>query len=396
MSVAGRILVLNGFAFNFGFYMFLPFLADHLQQDINLAGWLIGVVLGLRVFSQQGMFLVGGAIGDRWGYRNTILLGCVIRILGFALLGVSSELTSLLIGAFLTGFAGALFTPSSQAYLASESDHQSERNKVFALQNLTSEAGMLLGPLVGLTLVNISFDWVGWSAAIVFVILLIIQWRYLPEKTLEKSASQPVLKQWGGMLVNKPFMKFVLWASAYQVLFHQLYLAIPTTARALTEGAQLITLVFTTSSLLGVFLQLPIAQFVEKRMQMAMGIGLGLGLMGIAYLPLMFASEQLIYLAFLSCAALLSLGSMFVFPLLGASVPQYANQSELASYYGLYACIGGLAAFLSNVIIGNFLPSTGIPNNKLWIGLCLVGVVSGAVLYFQLKQTKLAKAEQGF
>lgn len=32
VSVAGRILIANGFTFNLGFFMLLPYLADHLQR----------------------------------------------------------------------------------------------------------------------------------------------------------------------------------------------------------------------------------------------------------------------------------------------------------------------------------------------------------------------------
>ncbi|MBU2021749.1 MAG: MFS transporter, partial [Gammaproteobacteria bacterium] len=60
LSPAGRVLVINGFTFNLGFYMLLPYLADHLQHNLGISGWYVGLIIGLRVLSQQGMFLVGG------------------------------------------------------------------------------------------------------------------------------------------------------------------------------------------------------------------------------------------------------------------------------------------------------------------------------------------------
>ncbi len=32
-----------------------------------MAGRLVGFVLGLRTFSQQGLFVIGGALADRYG-----------------------------------------------------------------------------------------------------------------------------------------------------------------------------------------------------------------------------------------------------------------------------------------------------------------------------------------
>lgn len=68
LSPAARVLVANGLAFNLGFYMLMPYLAQHLGDGLELAGWVtglvMGLVMGLRVFSQQGLFLLGGWLGD--------------------------------------------------------------------------------------------------------------------------------------------------------------------------------------------------------------------------------------------------------------------------------------------------------------------------------------------
>ncbi|MDQ4117781.1 MAG: MFS transporter, partial [Actinomycetota bacterium] len=71
-----RLLVLTQLAFNVGFYMVLPYLATHLAEDLGLAAALVGLVLGLRTFSQQGMFVVGGTLADRYGAKPVVLAGC--------------------------------------------------------------------------------------------------------------------------------------------------------------------------------------------------------------------------------------------------------------------------------------------------------------------------------
>src|ERR687889_2917607 len=60
-----QLLVLTQLTFNIGFYMVLPYLATHLTEDLALAGAVVGLVLGLRTFSQQGLFVVGGTLTDR-------------------------------------------------------------------------------------------------------------------------------------------------------------------------------------------------------------------------------------------------------------------------------------------------------------------------------------------
>ncbi|WP_369921010.1 MDR family MFS transporter [Marinomonas polaris] len=387
LSPAGRVLVINGFTFNLGFYMLLPYLADHLQHNLGISGWYVGLIIGLRVLSQQGMFLVGGTLGDRLGYKRLILLGCAVRIIGFTLLGVGQTIPILILGAFFSGFAGALFTPSSQAYLASEYPEQKARDKVFALQSLTSEAGMLLGPLVGLSLLYVDFALVGVVSAGLFTLLLIIQWHFLPELESQKNtthAHSKFWKQWGQMLSNKSFMRFILCASVYQLLFHQLYIAVPHEIRVVTQDVSIITWVFATSSIMGVLMQMPVSRFVESHLGTARGIGLGMAIMGSSYLWLNLSLQWLPALSFIICAVFFSLGSMLVFPLLGAYVPKFCSAKELGSHYGLYSCVGGLYAFIGNISTGWLLSSTNINHGWIWSGLAGFGILSGVLLFLQV------------
>src|SRR5919112_4951793 len=81
-----QLLVITQLAFNVGFYMVLPYLATHLTEDLALAGAVVGLVLGLRTFSQQGLFVVGGTLTDRLGAKPVVLAGCALRVTGFVLL----------------------------------------------------------------------------------------------------------------------------------------------------------------------------------------------------------------------------------------------------------------------------------------------------------------------
>lgn len=54
-------LTLTPLAFTIGFFA-VPPLAAHLGTAIGMAGWMVGSVLGLRTFSQQGMRVVGARI----------------------------------------------------------------------------------------------------------------------------------------------------------------------------------------------------------------------------------------------------------------------------------------------------------------------------------------------
>ncbi|SBS39625.1 Multidrug resistance protein MdtH [Marinomonas spartinae] len=387
LSAASRVLIINSFTFNLGFYMLLPYLADHLQRSLGLSPWYVGLVIGLRVLSQQGLFLIGGTLGDYLGYKRLILLGCLIRVLGFALLGLAQNLPLLLLGAFFTGFAGALFTPSSNAYLAYQAPDQVQRNRIFAMQNWAREGGLLLGPLVGVSFMAVSFMWVGLVSALLFLTLFFIQWRFLPElseQVKRSSAEQRFWQQWSSMVKNKRFMGFILYACAFHLFFQQLYLSLPNEVSNRGLGTYVITWVFMTTSILGITLQMPISHWVSRTIGSAKAMGLGLLLMGGSFLCFLINVTGWPWLNFIAYGVLFSLGSMLLLPLLGAYVPLFCDKSELGSYYGLYSCVGGVAAFLGNVIIGWLLSVNGFNHQWIWLGLALLGVLSGMGMYRQV------------
>lgn len=385
LTAPSKVLILNSFSFNLGFYMLLPYLADHLYQ-LGLTSWHVGIIIGLRVLSQQGLFLIGGTLGDRFGYKPLILSGCAVRIVGFIMLGMGETFSLLILGAFLTGFAGALFTPSSDAYLASEYPDARVRNQVFSLKKMAGETGMLLGPLVGLTLLSWSFMSVGLTAAALFAALLVLQWCYLPAQAINtesegESADFVFWRQWGSMLRKPVFVKFILAASVNSILFHQLYLSVPHQIHVMTGNESILTLVFMTTSILGVFCQLPISRWVVAAFGDARSMGLGMSLMGCAYLLLQWHYEPMPALPFVLYAALFSFGTMLSFPVMYSYIPNFAPRREMASYYGLYSCVGGFMAFMGNWVTGWYLSLDTFSIVTLTSGLALLGAVSGLSLF---------------
>ena len=64
------LLLGSQLVFNIGFYAVVPFLAIFVRDDMLLSGWAVGLIIGLRTFSQQGMFLVGGALAGNAVQNN--------------------------------------------------------------------------------------------------------------------------------------------------------------------------------------------------------------------------------------------------------------------------------------------------------------------------------------
>ena len=220
-----QLLQLNQAGINVGFYMLMPYLAQHLSTGAGLAAWTIGLVLGLRNLSQQGLFLIGGTLADRLGHKPLIMLGCALRTVGFALFGLTTSLPWLIVAAAVTGFAGALFNPAARAYLACEAGER--KVAAFAVFNVFYQGGILLGPLVGIALLNAGFTAVCLSAAGIFAVLTVLQGLCLPPRRGPAPEHPPVLSDWRRAFGDRAFVSFAAAMIASYALSYQMYLALP-------------------------------------------------------------------------------------------------------------------------------------------------------------------------
>ncbi|ONI49964.1 MULTISPECIES: MFS transporter [unclassified Streptomyces] len=359
-SAPTRLLMANQFAINLAFYMLMPYLAAHLAGPLGLAAWAVGLVLGVRNFSQQGMFLVGGTIADRFGYKAPIMAGCLLRTAGFGLLGWVDSLPALIAASAATGFAGALFNPAVRAYLAAEAGER--RVDAFATFNVYYQAGMFLGPLVGLALLAADFQAVCAVAAAIFAVLTALQWRALPNRrgTSADGTSGPaesVLAQWRSVLANRPFLLFSGAMIGSYVLTFQVYLALPLAAGdALGAHATKVTSgLFVVSAAVAVAGQLRLTAWAKARWSPHQSLTVGLSCMGLAFAPLALTPRDfpaMVLIALVGAVVLLAVGGAIVYPFEMDTVVALCDNRLVATHYGLYNTVSGLGITLGNLAIG--------------------------------------------
>ncbi|WP_328747292.1 MFS transporter [Streptomyces sp. NBC_00285] len=359
-----RLLMVQQFTINTAFYMLMPYLAVHLADGLGMAAWAVGLVLGVRNFTQQGMFLVGGTLADRLGYKPVIVAGCVLRTVGFGLLGFVDSLPALALASAATGFAGALFNPAVRAYLAQEAGER--RVEAFAAFNVFYQAGMFVGPLIGLALLAADFRLVCAVAAVLFLALTVMQVRILPaQKTAEVTESRGVMADWRVVIANRPFLLFSGAMIGSYVLSFQVYLALPLQAHRAFPGSgdAVTTALFAVSAAVAVTGQLKITSWARAHWSSQRAIVYGITLMGAAFLPLLFGtgtvapgSGPLGWFAALAslftAVTLLGLGTAVVYPFEMDTVVSLAGGRLVATHYGLYNTVSGLGITLGNLTTG--------------------------------------------
>ncbi len=391
-----QLLLLNQLTINVGFYMLMPYLAGYLSGQLALTAWVVGLILGVRNFSQQGMFLLGGSLADRIGYKPMILAGLALRVIGFALLGLVQSLPALIVASALTGLAGALFNPAVRAYLAAEAGER--KVEVFAVFNVFYQAGILLGPLIGLALLAASFSWVCLVAAGLFLLLLLAQSRALPARGGSTgSRDQSILADWRQVLGHRPFLLFSLVMIGSYVLNFQVYLALPIEVRRATGTEAGVAVLFALSGLLTVVYQVKLTRWAKARWTPTQTITRGLLLMGLAFTPLALTAsshqarpgELNTWPAYLLALApvvvttlLLTLATMIVYPFEMAIIVTLAGEKKVGTYYGFYNTLSGVGIAAGNLLTGLAIDTGldyGIPALP-WLALVSTGAACAAAL----------------
>ncbi|MFZ3495845.1 MFS transporter [Streptomyces sp. 5.8] len=406
-----QLLMVNQFTINLGFYMLMPYLATHLAGPLGLAGWLVGLILGVRNFSQQGMFLIGGTLADRIGYKPMIIAGMVLRVIGFATLGLVDSVPALLAASAATGLAGALFNPATRAYLATDAGER--RVEAFALFNVFYQAGILLGPLVGMVLTGVGFRVTCLTAAGIFAVLSVVQIRALPARRGNETRAdqdgpaESVLSQWRGMLANRPFVLFSVAMIGSYVMSFQVYLALPLEVRRLGGegqfGTAAVAVLFAVSGLSTILFQTKITAWCKARMEPGRALTWGLLTMGLAFVPLLAVTtvpvpDGGIGLRLLASvppalsALLLALGTMIAYPFEMDTIVRLANDRLVATHYGLYNTICGIGITLGNLLTGAALDAARSAGMSAlpWLALFALGLLCAAALYGLHRTGRLA------
>lgn len=155
----------------------------HIGQD--LPGSFIGVlegqayIVGGYLAVLAALLILAGALSDYYGRRRVYSIGLVGFAATSALCGLAPTLEWLVVFRLAQGAAGALLIPGSLALITHAFDG-AERARAFGIWAASTSALVVLGPIVGGTMV----DTVGWRFA---------------------------------FLINVPLLAFALWATLAHV-----------------------------------------------------------------------------------------------------------------------------------------------------------------------------------
>ena len=282
-----------------GFFVVMPMISLRFVDQLGWAAGLVGLALGLRQLTQQGLGIFGGSLADRFGARPLIVTGMLLRAVGFATLAWADSGAMLIFSCFLSGLGGCLFDPP-RAALVIKFTRPHERGRFISLLMMLESAGAVTGALLGSWLLRFDFTYVCLLGAGLFTLAALCNWTLLPAYRLSVKPT-PMWEGLGQVLADRAFCRLVLILSGYYMLWVQVMLIFPILVKQLSGTTTAVGWMYSLETALSLALLYPIARFSERRYRLESRLMAGILLMTVGIGLVAFVSTLSGIFVLLAC-----------------------------------------------------------------------------------------------
>lgn len=356
-----------------GFCVVMPMISLRFVDQLGWAAGLVGLALGLRQLTQQGLGVFGGSLADRFGARPLIVTGMLLRAAGFASLAWADNGMLLLVSCILSGLGGCLFDPP-RAALVIKFTRPRERGRFISLLMMLESAGAVLGALLGSWLLRFDFTYVCLLGAALFVAAALCNALLLPAYRISVKPT-PMFEGLGQVLADRAFCRLVLILSGYYMLWVQVMLIFPILVKQMAGTTTAVGWMYSLETALSLALLYPLARYGERHFKLESRVTAGVLLMTIGIglvafvntLPGVFTLLAFFYLGIIICE-----------PARETLMTKLANPAARGSYMGfsrLGLALGGMTGYVGGGSLYDFALAQGQPALP-WLVLGTVGVLT--------------------
>lgn len=360
-----------------GFFVVMPMISLRFVDQLGWAAGLVGLALGLRQLTQQGLGIFGGSLADRFGARPLIVTGMLLRAVGFATLAWADSGAMLIFSCFLSGLGGCLFDPP-RAALVIKFTRPHERGRFISLLMMLESAGAVTGALLGSWLLRFDFTYVCLLGAGLFTLAALCNWTLLPAYRLSVKPT-PMREGLGQVLADRAFCRLVLILSGYYMLWVQVMLIFPILVKQLSGTTTAVGWMYSLETALSLALLYPIARFSERRYRLESRLMAGILLMTVGIGLVAFVSTLSGIFVLLAC---FYLGIIICEPARETLMTRLANPTARGSYMGfsrLGLALGGMTGYVGGGSLYDFSLQQGQPALP-WLALGTIGVATMLLL----------------
>lgn len=393
---AEAVILIADLAINLGFFMLIPFISVHVSLNLGLSATVAGTVLATRMGVQQLLMVFAGPIADLYGYKRVILIGLLIRSVGFASFAAMSNLQGLLLSAVLSGIGGALFSSAERAAFAALKP-DSDQGTRFSLLYTFQSVGTTLGPLLGALLLSLDFRVLSLVAGLVYLPIALMVLIWLPDLASGRprphwdEAVGEMLRSVRAVARNRAFVSYCMVAAGYWAVSGQINISLALHAAAVTGSQTAVKYLFLINSLMIIALQYGLTQRLHGRGSPLQHWSVGAALTAAGFLVLIpFPGMS----GMVAAVMLMSFGSMLVRPNDYQITMGMAPRDAMASYYGFSAisvAIGGSTGQYLGGSLTDLATTAGAPW-LVWACFAVLGLITALVMARRARSTTAAGA----
>lgn len=379
-----RFLLLDNMLLELGFSAVFPLLSVHFVEQLGWQAVVVGGALAVWQFIQSGTGIIGGAIADRLGAKPTMVVGLLLRALGFAVMGIADTGLLLMLGCALAALGGMLFSPCRSA-LVVKLLRPAERGRFYSILMVEDSAFRVTGALLGSwLLMHYDFLHVCMAGALFFVLAAGWNAWKLPAYKLS-SVRSPVLTGMALPLRDRHFRRYVLTLTGYYILNVQVMLMLPIAIQSLAHTPAAVSWMYSVEAIMAVTLLYPLARWSERHFLLERRLTLGLGIMTISLLcvGLTHSLIPLFVLVFI-----FFLGSLIAEPAretLSAELSDYRARGSYMGFSRMGAAVGGAIGYSG----GGWLHDLGRAQDTPalpWLILGVIGFITLLVIHLQFRR----------
>jgi MFS family permease len=376
-------LLLAGRLFNMvGNSLVFPFLSVFLASRLHGSMTLVGLTLAGYGVVQVVSVLVGGILADGWGRRRVMLLSLGGGAGAAYLVGSVHPLWALFVTLPLMGFLLPLFQPASMA-LTADLVPGPQLNEAYALLRMASNAGIIVGPMIGGFLANIGYFWLFFCDAVTLVMFFALVFSVIPET---RPAAAPGARDTLAGLVtvarDRAFLGFsLLWAGTW-VVYSQLYMVVPAYLHLrLGFPPGVFGYLAAENALLVVLLQVPLTR-AAARFHRRMPLVAGLAAYAVGFLAMWHARALVMFAV---AVLVITVGENLVNPTASAWVADRAPPALRGRYLGFFSLASRLGSAAGPLLGGTLLAVS----SSLWLGTIALMAIGTAVGYTRVGRSPL-------
>ena len=399
------IVILMEFFERGSYYGMMSILSVYMTDQLSFSKESVGVIKSTIQPLLYILPILSGAIGERFGYRKTLIFAFIFLGIGYFLTSQTTEYAMVFASLIIMAVGAGAFKPMISGTIARETN-ETNSTLGFGIFYWSINLGAFLFPLILVPYIKSNFGWqyvmlasaIG-TAAMLIPTLLVYKEPKKPENT--KTIAE-VLKGAVMVLTDVRFIGLIVIYSGFWILYFQMFDSVLWYVQKYVDATSVDNFVNGIFLAIGInlnwkfdiehvtvinagtiiLLQIVVSNIVKHTKALpTMIAGIAMGTVGMAIL----AINTNIWV-FILGIVIFSIGEMTAHPKFISYVGLIAPEDKKALYLGYAFLYGVLGSFIGGILGANlyvhFVDNLNEPST-LWIIFSMIGVVTiiGLILY---------------